>query len=203
MSQAALVSFDNARSLLNDEEASIWTNAILLPFIQQAYRELQAKLKNTVGPIMITEIANPVTAGTVILLPAANIIEPIQAWEKATADPDSAYTIMTEVKTIPNIPVTATLRCWKWNGFELTFLGATANREVKVKYFASLAPIVDETTSIPFINAENYLGPRTAGLAYSSVGENATSAAENTALADASLDDIIKSNHGITIKVRP
>lgn len=125
----------------------------------------------------------------------ANIIEPIALWEKAQGGADSTYIKMTEFDPLPNRAQAATLKYWDWDGTNINLLGSTATRHVKVEYWAMLVEPVDGTSSLQFINAEYYLGPRTAAIMAGVLGEEAMLTAL-TAQADDSLNNIIQANRG-------
>lgn len=199
----ALVSLDIARELLSDTIASIWTNPVLIPLLNQAYRELQTKLKNADCPIQLTESVTSVAAGTLVLN-LTNIIEPVRLYEKPDPSTDVNYTRMTEKITLPFLAQGPKLNCWNWDGTKINFLGSTAATIVKARFFSYNVPITATGDTIPFINAENYLGPRLASLANQTIGEN-DQCTYYQGLADASLSEVIMSNRGISTssKVRP
>src|SRR5258708_8052637 len=91
------VVLNTARTLLNDDAASLWTDATLLQKFQQAHRELQIELRLSACPVM-KSIANDISVlanATTLTLPA-DFQEPILLREKAPGDPQSAYVLMTE-----------------------------------------------------------------------------------------------------------
>lgn len=195
---------DDARSLLNDQIASLWTDAVLLPLLNEAYRELQTKLKSADCPIQIAQESTVLAASAVVFVPA-NIIEPIRGWERPSINPDdTTYVRMTEKLTLPFLNPGATLNVWQWDGTQINFIGATANTKVLFRFFAFNVPLVLTSDNIPFINAENYLSPRLASLANQSIGE-ATQCTYYENMANMNLDEVIKSNRGInaTNKFRP
>ncbi len=194
--KTAQVALDTARTLLNDDPAVTWTNTVLLPKLNEAFRELQQKLTLSDASLMQTTSVTTVNAGTGGLV-IGTIKEPIRLWEKFVSDPNDAYTVMTERYILPNRSsgVEERLRDWQWDGSQINFIAATTNRSVKVFYWQEFADLVDGTSSLQFIDAELYLAPRTAALMASIVGEDARPKEWN-ALAETNLKQIILANRG-------
>ena len=196
MSVQLSVVLGTARTLLNDDAATNWTDAALIPKAQQAHKELQIKLRRAAAPLMKnTYIETIVSPLTIFATPPADLIAPIQLWEKGPLDAVTLYQLMTESDPLPNVAVAATMVWWAWVEEVVTFIGASANRTVKMLYWRSLPLPAANTDPIGFLNGELYLAPRTAALAAGSVGQ----AAEMTALAslaDSSLTEVILSNRG-------
>lgn len=195
MSVQASVVLNTARTLLNDDNAAIWTDAVLIPKLQQAHKELQNKLKFAAVPIMRAEAVLAVATGVLIFASPSDLVEPIRLWEKATADPITGYVLMTESDPLPNVVAASTLIYWQWKDEVITFIGATADRTVKLLYWRNLTLPTVNTDFIGFISGELYLAPRVAALAAGSVGEKDVFAAM-TSLASESLNMVILSNRG-------
>jgi hypothetical protein len=197
MSVQLSVVLATARTLLNDDAATNWTDAALIPKAQQAHKELQIKLRRAAAPLMKNSYTENVAANTTVFAtPPSDLVAPIQLWEKQQSDPVTLYQLMTEADPLPNVvPNSSTLTWWAWQEEIVTFLGCTSIRAVKMSYWRALTLPAVNTDLIGFINGELYLAPRTAALAAGSVGQ----AAEMTALAglaDASLGEVIISNRG-------
>src|SRR6202000_3005946 len=110
----ASVSLNTARALLNDSTGSIWTDAILIPLLNEGYRELQTKLKNADCPIQtFTEVNIAVASTSTTITIISNIIEPIKVWEKASGALDTTYTPVTEFLNLPDLPTNAAIQAWR------------------------------------------------------------------------------------------
>jgi hypothetical protein len=188
------VVFDAARSLLNDEGATIWTDAALLQEFEQAHRELQTLLRKYDCPVMRVTTDTTVNSGTVLLAPTG-MIEPIRLWEKATGETADLYIPMTERDPLPNAVVAATLKYWSYFNNTINFIGASANRSVRCHYWKSLSIPSSGGTSIGVEQGELYLTPRTAALANIRIGETEKGTALIT-LAMTSIKDVILANRG-------
>lgn len=190
----AQVALDTARTLLNDDAATLFTNTILIPKMNEAFRELQQKLIASDASLMQTTTVTVVNAATATLT-ETTIKEPISLWEKLSSDPVTAYTQMTERYILPNRLGTAALSEWQWDGANINFVAANTNRSVKVFYWRQFADLVDGTSNLQFIDAEIFLAPRTAALMAETLGEEKRPAEWN-ALAEASLTNVIQANRG-------
>lgn len=195
MAVQASVALTTARTLLNDDGGSLWTDVVLLPKLVQAFRELEARLRISAASIMRVSTSATVSAGGLVYPTIADINEPIRLWEKAVGDPDSNYGQMTEYDPLPITPQTALLNYWQWDGTNLNLLGATADRVVRVLYWRNLTEPTVNTSSLIFIDAELYLAPRTAALAAGSVGE-ADKFTAMSSVADGNLTLVIQANRG-------
>ena len=111
------------------------------------------------------------------------------------ADPDTAYVLMTEQFPLPNVLEASTLIYWAWDTETIKFIGASAQRSVKVLYWKSLTIPTVNTSYILFINGELYLAPRTAALAAGSIGQKEVYLAM-AAEAEAKLTEVVLVNRG-------
>lgn len=196
MSVQASVVLSTARTLLNDDLSTLWTDTVLFPKLAQAHRELQQKLRKMASPVMRkqTTPTEVLAAATTITSPA-DMVEPIRLWEGAHSADVSTFTLMTESDPLPNLDAAATLIYWQWYDEQINFIGSSANRDVMILYWRSLPIPAVNTDLVGMINAEVYLAPRVAALAAGSVGEAAVFQAM-TALAESTLADVVLANRG-------
>jgi hypothetical protein len=196
MSVQSSIVLATARTLLNDDAATNWTDASLFPKLQQAHKELQIKLRRAAAPVMKNLYVEIVGANTTAFAtPPADLVAPIQLWETTSAGAANTYALMTEADPLPNVVAAATMVWWAWVEEAVQFIGSTAIRQILMRYWRSLPLPAVNTDPIGFINGELYLAPRTAAIAAGSVGQ----AAEMDALvklADSSLVEVILSNRG-------
>lgn len=163
--------FATARTLLNDDANTLFTDAVLLPKLVEAQRQLYATLRINAADIVQTTTFTTITAG-VATWTISDINEPIMLWEKAVADPVTEFVKMTEYDPLPNDVSAATLRYWQWDGATLNFIAASANRSVKSKYWRVLPIATSASSSLYLINAEYYLAPMTAAIMVGTLGED-------------------------------
>jgi hypothetical protein len=167
----AQVALDTARTLLNDDAGTLFTNAVLMPKLIQAFRQMVASLRINAADLIITT-ANSNLAASTASLTFSDINEPIKLWEKAQGSTDDTYLPMTEYDPLPNDVPAATIKYWQWDGTQINFIAATATRTVRTRYWRVLTEPVDGTSSLLFINAEYYLAPMTAAIMAGTLGED-------------------------------
>lgn len=194
----AQVPLDFARSLLNDSGGTLWTNTILLPFLQQAHRELQVKLQLAGIPVINYQTAAlTVAIGATSLNASAgfptNLIEPIQLKERRVGELLQDFQDMTECQFIPDVEQTDRLTYWAWIGETIQLLGATSANEVQLRYKGGLTVPSAANSALGFLYAENYLGYRTAALAGNSVA-NETGYQQWSMEADKCFDEVKRMN---------
>lgn len=196
MSVQASVVLATARTFLNDDAATNWTDAALMPKLQQAHKELQIKLRRAAAPVMKGTYSEAIVAtNTSFASPPSDLVAPIQLWEKAPGDPVTLYQLMTEADPLPNVIAGTTMVWWAWVEEVVTFIGSSADRSVKMSYWRALPLPQLNTDLINFLNGELYLAPRTAAIAAGSVGQ-AAEMGTLASMADASLGEVILSNRG-------
>ena len=194
----AAVAFTTARSLLNDAAGTLWTDTVLLPFLQEAHRELQVRLDLEGIPVIknISAILSVPSGNTNLSqLPGfpTNLVKPELLKERKVGQLDRDFIEMNEVSFIPNEQQTDRLRYWSWIGEQITTLGATGATEVLIRYWGGLALPLSGADNLGFLYAENYIGPRTAAIAAGSVGNDTIRTQQGTE-ADAKLDFVIRMN---------
>lgn len=174
MSVTAEVVLTIARTYLNDDASTLWQDQLLFPKLQQAHREMQQILKSHAVYVMRT-LSAPIevlSTATSVTLPL-DMMEPIQLWEAAHGGAITTFVPMTESDPLPFLDQGATLGYWQWADETISLVGASADRDVLIKYWRQLPIPQLNTDLIGFINGEMYLGPRVASLAAISTGNQA------------------------------
>jgi hypothetical protein len=198
----ASVALITARTLLNDDAGTLWSDTVLLPKLQQAHRELQAELWFSGSPVLRKMSTTVTIAAGVLVHPGTGLtdmVEPIRLEEKGTAEADSLFVPMTEYDPLPTLAQATTLKFWQWSEETIKFLGSSVDRSVRVYFRKSLTVPAVAGDSLGFTMAELYLAPRTAALAFGSTGNMGAADAAST-LADKGLIKVILSNKG---RMRP
>lgn len=201
---------EEAKGLLNDVSGHIYTDTRLIPLLQKAYRELQTKMMLNGLPVLkeVSTSVNVLT-GTVSLgdgtgLPT-DFVYPIELEERAQGSAEF-FQPMSETEWEPSQQQTSYLRVWNWREEEIKFLGATTDREVKIKYMKGLTRITATTTPISINNAVTYLAARCAGIAAFVIGENPSRATELNADAGIALQELltilVKRQQGLPVRRR-
>lgn len=174
-----------AQARLNDQAGVIWTATNMLPFLKEAFIDLQLALIERSLPITrVVSASLTVTAGVTSfaiasILPS-DIIMPIKLREKGTSEPNSYFCDMTQKDVLPDVDQTTVLVFWSWQlntsvkSNDILLVGATVNRSVKLTYTAgfSTPTAIDGTTNLYLPLAEGFVGLRMAQLAAQSVGND-------------------------------
>jgi len=212
MSSQTQDSLSIAQNRLNDAAGAIWTSAVMLPNIQEAFRDLQVAvfalglpvLKNvsTVVPVAIGATSLNVT----VTIP--DLVTPIKVREKNPSDPSNYFTDMQEVNFIPDIVADNVIRYWCWMKNDIYILASTVAKYVEVFYRRGLTvpAAIDANTNLGLTYAETFVGPKAAAIAARVVG-NSTLADELEGIAAQRLDMILRGNvkamQGMSTKRKP
>lgn len=207
MSVSAETVFVTARTLLNDDGNTLFTDTVLFPKLTQAPRELQAYLRARDSQVMRNTFLGTVnTNATSLLANPTDILEPIKIWEKVQGTGDNTYQEMTEQDPIDplQLPGTTALSFWQWADEVLLFRPAASNNvTVKILYWRQITIPVLNTDLIGVLFGELYLAPRTAALQAASLGDD-DSHGTWTKVAITAMDQIIAANKGrLNVPGRP
>lgn len=157
-----------ARTLLNDDVALIWGDAVLMPKLRLAHVEMESKLILNGISVIIEEtaaISVPALALNLSTNQPIDIVNPIKMVEYASGEDSSQAINMARKEFIPNWPQTDTLRVWAWRENLIIFVGATSIRNVILYYEKRLTAPILVSENLAVITSEAYLGPRVAALA--------------------------------------
>jgi len=199
-----------AKLLLNDPSGNIFPDEKLIPLMQKSYRELQTKMMLNGLPVLKeASIAIPVSQGTTFLgdgsgLPT-DFIYPIELHERPSGSGD-LFTPMDERAWEPDTKPAEALQVWVYREEQVKFLGATTNREVRIRYMKGLTRIVDGTSPIGIIQSVGFLASRTAAIAALLLGANPSRAQALDVDAQVNLADVlgilVKQQQGMGIRRR-
>lgn len=196
-----------AQSLLNDVDAVFYTTEKLLPYLNKAYRELQDyyNLHGLRTTVTVPGLATVAAGSLTIAVPPANMLRPIEISER-TPGSSEQFTLMDERSWEPDEPQAPQLRVWTWREEIVHFLGATADRQIRIRYVKSLDELVGVGSFIGITNAKTALALRTAALAARYIGENPTRAGELDGETGIALDRLIvtaiRQNQGMPTRRR-
>lgn len=150
---------------LNDPSQTVWTNAVLLPFVKIATRDLGLELANNGIPAVFDDAAEQtIVAGGVVLTSAiTDLVVPIDISERSSGSTDVRdYRPVSRAENkLPDRAQTAELSDWIWEEETIKFLGSTAVRKIRVHYMKLFPTItlISDTIVVPL--AQNYLHHRT------------------------------------------
>jgi len=180
--------FNLARSLVNDSAGAVFTDTLLLPFLNSAYRGLQRELAESgvsvlaeqqdleldvdpstgVTPVEISDVSSP-------QLPT-DCLAPHMLWERATANTSDVFVPMekfTSGGSMLNLQPSTYLRLWEWREDKVNLIGATQSITVRIRYEKVLPQITQGTDPIQIRSATDPLAFATAALAARSRGARA------------------------------
>jgi hypothetical protein len=177
-----------ARSLVNDSAGAVFTDTLLMPFLNSAYRGLQRELAEN-GVSVLTEqqdIEMDVNSGTCVTntelsdvsspqLPT-DCLAPHMLWERATANTSDVFVPMEKFMSggsMLNLQPSSYLRLWEWREDKVNLIGATQSITVRIRYEKVLPAITLGTDPIQIRSATDPLGFATAALAARSRGARA------------------------------
>lgn len=177
----ATVVLDEARLLLNDVGAKLYTNTVLIPVLNKAYRELQQNfVDNSIATTKEQTAALTVLANTTVLnftssppLPA-NLLYPIMLHEKFAGQADTEYSKMIERGWPPDLTRSDRLMYWTWEDDSIKLVGAIGTVVLRIRFYGSLAVIDNPSDSILILDAETFLAARTAAIAATVIGASPT-----------------------------
>ena len=177
-----------ARALLNDSAGAVFTDTLLMPLLNSAYRGLQRELSEN-GVSVLTEqqdIELDVNSGTGVTntelsdvsspqLPA-DCLAPHMLWERATANTTDVFVPMEKFMSggsMLNLQPCTYLRLWEWREDKINLIGATQSITVRVRYEKVLPQITLGTDPVLIRSSTDPLAFATAALASRSRGARA------------------------------
>lgn len=202
--------FNRARGLLNDVFIDLYSNQVMLPFLQIANDDLSDALLThgrTIQKTMTVDVSHP--AGEKNFDLPDDIITPIKLWERR---PDQTrevdYTPIKQVLTIPpDLASNENLSYWTWENQEIHFPPALVDKNVRLLYNRILTPIINVTSASEVNNSLNYLAHKTAALTAWSIGGNKILGDDLEIKAQMRLDALLKIGNrvaqGARVRRRP
>ena len=177
-----------ARALVNDSAAAVFTDALLMPLLNSAYRGLQRELAENGISVLVEQqdIEMDVSSSTGVTntelsdvsspqLPA-DCLMPHALWERAAANTGDVFVPMEKFTSgggMLNLQPNSYLQLWEWREDKINLIGATQSITVRVRYEKILPSLTSGTDPIQIRGATDVLGFATAALAARSRGARA------------------------------
>jgi hypothetical protein len=177
-----------ARALVNDTSGAVFTDTLLMPMLNSAYRGLQRELaENGVRVLMEQqdiELDQNVSTGVTNTeisdasspqLPT-DCLMPHVLWERATANTGDVFVPIEKFTSgggMLNLRPSCYLRLWEWREDKINLIGATQSITVRVRYEKLLPILTLGTDPVQIRAATDALGYATAALAARSRGARA------------------------------
>ena len=185
---------ERAAAHLNDPNQGLYTNTVLLPYIQQALDDLQdAMIDNSIGVLREVSAAKDITAETTDMsstLPT-DVVVPVRMHERADGGDDDDWISMVK-GVLPIREMGPILVHWEWRESMVYFVGATVAREVRLTYRRLFSPISGASSSIEMPTAMSFLACKTAEHAAGLAGANPTRSRILKDMAAKALDSLVR-----------
>ena len=171
------------RSLLNDAQGNLFTDAVLLPYANSAYRKVQRALGNSGAGgfisddalLVVTAVAAQDSSLQVSITDATappnqlptDLLVPVKLWERANGSSDD-FAEMVDLARHGGLPSRVqdiVLGVWEWRADGLYFLGATQDTQIRLRYLKAYPDLSDATSPVLIRNAQEAIAYATAALA--------------------------------------
>jgi hypothetical protein len=177
-----------ARALMNDSAGAVFTDTLLLPFLNSAYRSLQQELAENgisvlaeqqdldLEPDPSTGITNTEISDVSSPQLPTDCLAPHMLWERASANTTDVFVPMekfTSGGSMLNLQPGVYLRLWEWREDKVNLIGATQGITVRLRYEKILPQLTQGTDPVQIRSATDPLGFATAALAARSRGARA------------------------------
>ncbi len=177
-----------ARALVNDTSGAVFTDTLLMPLLNSAYRGLQRELaENGVSVLMeqqdveldqnvLTGVTNTEISDVSSPQLPTDCLMPHVLWERATANSGDVFVPMEKFTSgggMLNLQPSCYLRLWEWREDKINLIGATQSITVRVRYEKVLPSLTLGTDPVQIRSATDALGYATAALAARSRGARA------------------------------
>lgn len=177
-----------ARALVNDSSGVVFTDALLLPLLNSAYRGLQRELAENGVSVLIEQQdlnlpSDPVSGATPTEISdvsnpqlPTDCLAPHMLWERAMENTGDVFVLMekfTSGGSMLNLQPSSYLRLWEWREDKVNLIGATQSITVRIRYEKVLPELIEGTDPILIRSATDPLAFATAALAARSRGQRA------------------------------
>jgi hypothetical protein len=171
------------RSLLNDSQGNLFTDALLLPYVNSAYRKMQRAIANAGAGgfiqddvlLVVTAVTQTDTSLQVSITDATappnqlptDLLFPLKIWERPNGSTQD-FLEMVDLSQHGGLPSRAqdvTLSVWEWRADGIYFLGATQDTQIRLRYLKAYPDLTDATSPVLVRNAQEAIAYATAALA--------------------------------------
>jgi len=172
-----------ARSLLNGAQGNLFTDTVLLPYANSAYRKVQRALGNTGAGgflnddvlLVVAAVPAPDASLQTSLTDATappnqlptDLLVPMKLWERPNGSNDDFVEMvdLTRHGGLPSRVQETTLSVWEWRADGMSFLGATQDTQIRLRYLKAYPDLTDATSPVLVRNAQEAIAYATAALA--------------------------------------
>jgi hypothetical protein len=176
------------RSLLNDAAGNLFTDGVLLPYTNAAYRKVQRALANIQSGTFLSDDVLLVVSAVAGVDPTlqvsitdatappnqlpTDLLVPLKLWERASGSSDDfvEMTDLTNHGGLPSQEQGVCLEFWEWRADGLYFIGATQDTEIRLRYQKCCPDLTDATSPVLVRNAQEAIAYFTAAMASAARG---------------------------------
>jgi hypothetical protein len=176
-----------ARSLMNDASGVVFSDEVLMPLLNSAYRSLQRELAENGVTVLMAQIdlnlALDLVAGLAPNPPEisdvsapqlpVDLLAPHALWEMTTGSSDIFIPMEKITGGMPNLQPSPYLRIWEWREDRINLIGATRPITVRLRYEKTLPALVLGSDPIQIRSSTDALASATAAMAARSRGARA------------------------------
>lgn len=177
-----------ARALLNDTAGAVFTDTLLMPLLNSAYRGLQRELAENGVSVLIEQqdldlepdptsgITNTEISDASSPQLPSDCLMPHMLWERATANTTDVFVPMEKFMSggnMLNLQPSSYLRLWEWREDKINLIGATQAITVRIRYEKILPELTLGTDPLQIRAATDPLAFAAAALAARSRGARA------------------------------
>jgi hypothetical protein len=171
------------RALLNDSQGNLFTDAVLLPYVNSAYRKLQRAIGNAGAGgfiqddalLIVTAVTQPDTSLQVAITDATappnqlptDLLLPVKIWERPRNSTQD-FVEMVDLSQHGGLPSRVqgiTLNVWEWRADGIYFLGATQDTQIRLRYIKAYPDLADATSPVLVRYAQEAIAYAAAALA--------------------------------------
>src|SRR5260370_9579901 len=170
-------------TVLHGAAGNLFTDAVLLPYVNAGYRKVQRALANIQSGTFLTDNALLVVAAVTQVDASAQVsitdatappnqlptdlLVPTKVWERANGSTNDfvEMTDLTDHDGLPSEPQGQTLRYWECRADGLYLLGATQDTQIRLRYQKSYPDCSDATSPVLIRNAQEAIAYAAAAMA--------------------------------------
>jgi hypothetical protein len=171
------------RSLLNDSQGNLFTNSVLLPYVNSAYRKMQRAIGNAGASgfiqddvlLVVTAVTVPDNSLQVSITDATappnqlptDLLFPVKLWERPNLSTQDFVEMvdLSQHGGLPSRVQDVTLSVWEWRAVGMYFLGATQDTQIRLRYLKAFPDLTDTTSPVLVRNAQEAIAYASAALA--------------------------------------
>lgn len=184
---------DRSRAVLNDVAKDLYTNEVLLPYLKIANDDLSDELVDHGGTVQReVSVDLALSTGNKSPILPADMIVPIEVFEKNQGEDDSYYRFMRQKDFLPNGLPGTELNVWAWREQSIVTQGSSIAKQLRVRYYRLILSITGENSPVELTHALNYLAYHTAALAAEHIGQNRGKAIDLESQAIQKLNKLLK-----------